>query len=374
MLKFIQAVLLLVGMIIGVGMFGIPFSFASAGFLLGSIELIVLAGVVLLIHVLYAELILHVREPHRLPGYLRHFLGRRAEHIAQATSIFGTVGALLAYVLIGSVFLHTIFRTWWAGSNEPFWAVLISLSAALIAVLPFKRETAINSVLTALLVGFIVALSFMLLPRIELGRLTGVHWENIFVPYGVLLFSLSGGVALHNLIALLGHNKKRIVSAITVGTIIPAAIYFFFALAIVGSSGESVSKEAILGLRAIVGERIILLGSVVGFLAVFTSLIGLGSYFRGLLEFDFGVQKTAAWLIASALPLLLYFLGFQNFIRIISGVGIFAGGVESLLIIAAYHKLTQERRQMRPRSYTWKVGIFLMVISGVVFAIVEDFF
>ena len=40
---FFEAVLMLAGMIIGVGMFAIPFSFAAAGFWLGAAELAVLA-------------------------------------------------------------------------------------------------------------------------------------------------------------------------------------------------------------------------------------------------------------------------------------------------------------------------------------------
>ena len=74
MSKEIQAVLMLSGMIIGVGMFAIPFSFSTAGFWLGTLELCVLALAILAVHLCYAEVVLHTNERHRLPGYVRRYM------------------------------------------------------------------------------------------------------------------------------------------------------------------------------------------------------------------------------------------------------------------------------------------------------------
>ena len=73
--KTIEAVLILTGMIIGVGMFGIPFSFSVSGFWLGAAELVVLAAIVTVIHRLYGEIVLATPTLHRVPGYVREYLG-----------------------------------------------------------------------------------------------------------------------------------------------------------------------------------------------------------------------------------------------------------------------------------------------------------
>ena len=65
-MKFLEAVLILSGMIIGVGMFGIPFSFVSVGFWLGALELLVIAGAMTWLHLLYGEVVLKTPQPHSM--------------------------------------------------------------------------------------------------------------------------------------------------------------------------------------------------------------------------------------------------------------------------------------------------------------------
>lgn len=338
-MKFLEAVLILSGMIIGAGMFGIPYAFSRAGFWLGVFELILLAALVTGAHLAYGEVVLRTNTFHRMPGYARIYLGKIPAALAWLSAIFGILGALLAYLILSGVFLHTAFAPFWAGSRELFWAAATAALGALITVWPLRKEALVNGILTALLIVFVIILSLRLEPFAQAPNLAGFRPENFFVPYGVLLFALTGGTVIPDLITFLGRNKKRARRAIVIGTLIPAALYFFFALAVVGAAGERVSEDALSGLRPFLGEAAVRTGSIIGFLAVFTSYIVLSGSFRQLLRLDAGNKKRRAWLVASLAPFLLYVLGFQSFIVVIAAVGTVAVGADILLTLAMYFHL-----------------------------------
>lgn len=368
MIKFLAAVLILSGMIIGIGILGIPYVFAQAGFWVGAFELAILAGVVTLFHLLYADIVIATPAFHRMPGYVRTYLGKRAAFLSWASAFFGISGTLLAYILIGSIFLNAIFLTLWKSSSEIFWAIVVIVLGAIITVLPLKRETLINGILTLVLIVSIIVLSVVLLPEVDYSNLAGADFSRVFIPYGVLLFALSGGIVIPDLIAFLGRGHKKIRSAIIIGTLIPAVLYFLFAFVIVGSFGDGVREEAISSLGAILGSRIVIFGSAIGFLAAFTSYIVLTVSFRELLRLDFGMRRWNAWVFSLAIPAALFMLGFQNFIAVIGAVGALAVGVDSVLILAAHHSMRRrEGAKFGWFSCLWKCIIYLMIMAGVAY-------
>lgn len=388
-MKFLEAVLILSGMIIGVGMFGIPFSFAASGFWLGVAELAVLTGVVLLVHLLYGEVVLATPEQHRLPGYVKIYLGKGAMRLAWFSAFFGITGTLLAYLLMGSVFLNNLSQIFLKFSNNFFWLLVLVLVSATITFFPLRRGATINGVLSALLISFLVFLSFLLFPYFRTGNLSGFNFKNIFVPYGVLLFSLAGGVVVPDLVSFLGKDRMRARQAIVMGSLLPSAVYVLFATAVVGAVGSAVSREAIQSLSSIVGENIAVFGALIGFLAVFTSLIVLSASFQELFRLDLHLSRIVAWLAASFLPLFLFFLGFRNFISIIGAVGALAVGIDSVLIIASYsriHPVTArsfwpERRgngihkkdkiSYFSMLYSWRFAVYIMIAAGVVYELYQ---
>jgi len=367
MLKFVEAVLILVGMIIGVGMFAIPFSFTQAGFWLGALELLILAVVVVLLHLLYAEVVLATPELHRMPGYVRVYLGARAAILSRASSIFGILGTLLAYVLLGAVFLHGIFRYIFPNSSEALWAVALVAIGALITYSPLRRAAFINGILTALLVFFTILLIAFLLPRVELSHIRGFELSQMFIPYGVLLFALTGGTVIPDVITLLGRRRKKARQAIVIGTLLPAAVYFFFAFAVVGVSGNEVTENAIQGLLPAAGGFIVFWGNMIGFLAVITSYIVLNKSFQQMLMLDFMFSKVAAWGAGIFSPFLLYIAGFTSFIALIGTVGSIALGIDAGLLIAMYMSLHAKGEGRRIwYSQVWKVGIIYAVILAAI--------
>jgi len=361
MSKEIQAVLMLVGMIIGVGMFAIPFSFHAAGFWLGTFELCVLALVVSVVHLCYGAIILHTKEQHRLPGYVRKYLGDRAAILSYASTFFGIAGTLLAYMLLGGVFLHGLFAPFISASNPIFWSVMFVIAGACITRFPLKKEALINGVLTTLLIVFIGVLILILLPRVNVEYLEGFHGANAFMPYGVLLFALSGATVIPDVMNFLKGKPERARRVIMAGSLIPAILYFFFAFVVVGVSGAGVSPDAIAGLMPVAGRMVVVLGNIIGLLAVITSYIALNSSFQAFLTLDAQVPRRLAWAGGSFLPFFLFILGFQNFISVISVVGATTVAIDGGFIIVMYHAILHRRES--------GITITDMIRFGLIYAI-----
>ena len=74
--NFCGATATLIGTIVGVGIFGVPYVVAKSGFLLGLLFLFGLGGVALLLHLFYGEIVLRTPGGSREriePGGYEHF-------------------------------------------------------------------------------------------------------------------------------------------------------------------------------------------------------------------------------------------------------------------------------------------------------------
>ncbi|MBI3420469.1 MAG: hypothetical protein HY006_00210 [Candidatus Sungbacteria bacterium] len=364
--RFLEAVLLLSGMIIGVGMFAIPFSFVQTGFWPGIMELSVLACVVTALHLLYGEIVTATPKFHRMPGYIRTYLGKEAAGVSWISTLFGTIGTLLAYLIVGSLFLQTILARVVPNVNLGLLAAGLTCIVGLITFFPLRKESAINGMLTLFEIAFITGLSLLLLPKVSFVSLGGMHLNNLFFPYGVLLFSLSGGSVIPDLVTILGRNKMRVRGAIVLGSLIPAVLYGLFAFAVVGVTGSATSTEAIAGLERVVGGNIAFWASAAGFLAVLTSFIALSKNFQALLSLDMGLRSSLAWVSASIIPFALYLAGFRNFIAIIGIVGVVAFGVDGILFLLMGRNVRRRQGNRSPVMALVSYVILAVIVIGVV--------
>ena len=371
-MKFLKAVLILSGMIIGVGMFAIPFSFSVVGFWLGLVEFCVIAGVVLTLHLLYGEVVLATRGSHRLPGYVQLHLGKTARTVASISAVVGMSGILLAYLVVGSSFLKGIAQhvtqTSGIASGSILWVGIMVVIGGLVTRQDLKRESIISGFLAALLIFCILLLVSVLLPAVHLDNLTEFHPERALFPYGIFLFALSGGVVVPDVIAVLGRKRIRSRAAVALGTLIPATLYVLFAFVVVGAAGSSVSPETISGLQTLVGTPTLLLLQIIGFLAVFTAMMALSESLQELFEMDLRFSSNAAWVIAWGVPVALYITGFHDFIRIISLVGAVAAGIDSALIIAMY---THIRQRGSHRGPVWRWILYGIILLGVIYELLR---
>ncbi|TRZ81084.1 hypothetical protein D4R86_03285, partial [bacterium] len=94
-----NAISIIIGTIVGVGIFGLPYAISKVGFLIGIPLLILLSGIVLYLHYLYGEIVLRTKRKQRLVGYAKKYLGGKGKSIATLSALFGLLGSQLAYLI-----------------------------------------------------------------------------------------------------------------------------------------------------------------------------------------------------------------------------------------------------------------------------------
>jgi len=332
--KFIQGVFLLSGTIIGVGMFGIPFVFSKAGFIVGAMELLIITAALTVIHLAYGEILLRTDTIHRLPGYVNIYFGKRLKFFSSFSYLIGLMGALLVYIVIGGKFLNNLLNLPNFGGEIIFWA-----AGTVFIFFSIRQLGLIDTLINTLLVGFLAYFVFGALPYFREITPPLYSFDNVFLPYGVLLFSLAGATAVPEVRALVGKNSGSLLKFIIIfGTVIPAVLYFFFALSVAGVSGINTSPDALSGVMGFLPSYLLNLGMVVGILAAFTSFIVIGLTLKETLYFDFGMRHWVSWAVTSFFPLLLFVLGVANFIVIIGFLGAVTGGIDAILTLAVFQK------------------------------------
>src|SRR3989338_7927286 len=101
---FLQSTATLIGMIVGVGIFGVPYVVAQVGFVPGLAWILGIGLLILAVHLLYGEVVTATSGRHRLPGYAERYLGRPFKHILAIAEVLGYWGASVAYIIVGGRF------------------------------------------------------------------------------------------------------------------------------------------------------------------------------------------------------------------------------------------------------------------------------
>lgn len=375
--RFIYALATLTGTIIGVGVFALPFVASKVGLPIMLLYFLLLGAVVVLIHLLYAEVVVRTEGLHRLPGYVERYLGRWGKRLVLLEKVFAFSGTLLAYLIVGGTFLSSllspIFGIGQLGALLLFFfagAVLVYFGIRSIAKVELFALFLFGAVLLALLSQ---GHSFL-----NLRNLFNFEASSLFLPYGVILFALWGAALVPEAAEMLGRQVKPLRRLIFWAISLVAGIYLFFTLLITGITGELTSRDALTALKYFFGDGLVALALAFGVLACFTSFITLGLTFKKVLWYDFKVKQDVAWAVAVFLPLLLYFIGLKDFIRVIGTVGGVMLGIEGIIIVLLYLKVREKEAKSKPplvfglpRAILWPV--ILMLVLGIIYEVVYFF-
>ena len=336
---FILATAVLMSTIVGVGMFGLPYVGTKSGFLIIAIFLFILTIAMTLIHLFYGEIISRTKGKHRLPGYAGRYLGERAKKIVGFFVIGGFYGSLLVYIVVGGSFLYTILSPIVNLPLIVFNLVFFIIGSAAV-YFGLKLITGLDLLMGLFLILIVFLFLYFGFNYIDISNLKTINWRNAIVPYGVILYSLAGLVAVPEIRNILSdtEKKKHYKKVIILGTIIPAILYLVFIATTIGLTGKDTSLNAVSGLIDVLGSRVVLLGAVFGFLATITSFFALGLSLKETYLNDFGFRKNWAWFITCSIPLILFVLGVQNFVIVITILGALMGIVECVSIVLIHRK------------------------------------
>ncbi|MBI2064192.1 MAG: hypothetical protein HYT66_00560 [Candidatus Yanofskybacteria bacterium] len=369
---FYYAVAALAGTMVGVGVFGIPFSFAKSGFWVGAGSLVAIGLITMLLDLMYGEVILRTQKTHQITGYTEIYLGSAFKKVIFFSLALTFYSALLIYTILSGEFLNNIFSSVTYISPTAY-SLLFFFVMSFLVLAGIKRVSWLELVLAILFSLVIVAILAVGWPKIDLVNFSGVQPEFWFLPYGILLFAFAGFAAVPIQRELLGNREEMLKKAIISAVVFVGILYFIFAFTVVGISGDITTPDAISGLYEFLGGTIVFLGSLFGILAVSTSFLMLGSAFLETFHLDYGISRKLAWLLTIVPPFVLFLGGLRTFIDIMSLSGSVAIGLEGIILILIYVKARSKGDRVPEYSLELPKAVyyFLMFVflAGIVYAL-----
>ena len=377
-----EAIAVLIGTIIGAGVFTLPYVAVHSGLATTLIWLIIISFIITYLHLAFGEIVLRTKQDFCLPGYVGHYLNSSAKKFILLITFFTFSFSLLIYLLLGSQFLQVILNSVWTNFSFPqgFLVIFLWLLFSSAILSKNKKLSRINFYLSFALLSLFFIIIIFALPRFEVGNINLFNFTNNWgwlIPYGVLFFALNGMVAIPEAAKVLeikGEKKEKLKKVIIIGTFIPAFCYLVFILAVAGASGSLTSLEAIQGLKGILGNGIVLLGAILGFLAVSTSYLIFASYIKSSFINDFKWSRFISYFLVIIGPLLLYCLHVENLVKLISFMGGMLGGLEGVMLVLVLKKAKQ-KGEVEPAYQVPlnKVLIAVFIIALVIGALCQTF-
>lgn len=316
-----------------------PFVFGAAGLLTGLFYLLLFASIFLLIDLLYADLIVRTPGIHRFVGYSKLYLGNKGFWAAIFIGLVQLIFVLTIYLILAPSFSKLFIA-----DNSIVHLLIFWLLGSIAILLNTKRIALAEFLITGGII-FIILLTFIWgLPAfIQQGN----NWSfdlSKFLVVGPILFALAGRVAVPEVVSYfretktpLGFLKKSLI----VGTFLPAIVYFLFVLGIIGLS-PVVAEDAVSGLVSQVPFAILAAIGVLGLLSLISSYIVIGLDACRIFQYDLALPGWLSKGLIIFVPPILYFLGFQNFIALVT----FLGGVfiplETIFVLFMWSKANKK--------------------------------
>ncbi len=331
-----QAIATLMGTLIGAGVLGIPFVVAEAGFLTGVAIILLLGFALMLVNFAVGEITLRTNGNHQLAGYAGIYLGKKGKFTMLIAMFLVNYGALIAYIVgVGqSLFAMTGIL------NPLVFSFLYWIIVSMIVYIGLKaiKESELDFGLLMLAIILIICSIALLSSHFSISNLGSFDMTNVFIPYGVVLFSFLGSTAVPELKEILTSDRKYMQKAIFYGTFIPMVLYIIFAFAVVGVLGSSTTSIATIGLGELYGNYMVIIANIFAVFAMTTSLLALGLALKEVYNYDLQLDKNISWVLTMFIPMIIIFLGVKNFIHTIDFVGSIAGGIQGILLILVFWK------------------------------------
>jgi tyrosine-specific transport protein len=359
----LEAIATLIGITIGAGIMGIPYVISKSGLVVGMLHILVIGFLMLFVNLFLAEIVLRTRGNHQLTGYAAKYLGNAGKGLMAFSMVIGVYGALLAYLIGGGSALGSIF------GGDIFWYGILFFALGSFIIfrgLDFVKGTELISVAVLLvLVFFIIAVNFM---NINPGNFS-IGDGDIFLPYGVILFAFIGTSAIPEMRQELVYNYKEMKKAVILGTLIPIAVYLLFGLSAVLVGGAGTTEVASIGLGKALGPGMVVLTGLFAVFNMATSFIILGLALKEMYHYDLKFSNAKSLVLALGVPLIIFTLGFRDFIAPLSIAGSLTGGIDGILIVLILWK-AREKSDRKPEFtvgfiYPLSILIILMFLLGI---------
>lgn len=364
--NYFYAIATLIGTIIGAGIFSLPFVVNKSGLLPFYALIIILALIQYYLHKMYAEVVLATKSEHQVPGYVAVYAGRKYKKAATVFSLLGSYGSILAYIIIGGIFLHSLLSPFFGGSEFVYSFSLFAIGS-LIVFFGIKTVASVELFMTAFLVLIVIFITGKSFDFINLDNFTAIDWRYAMLPYGLVFFSVGGQTAIPTVCRLMEKNKKSIKSAIFWGTMLPALITAVFVTVVVGVTGDRTTPDTLAGLDNVFSSHVVVLALIFGFLSIITSFLTVVQAAKETFLLDFKMNEKLSWALACLPPFVLFLFGVNSLTAVVGVTGAITGGVIGMIII--YLSLRVQKKPEQTSPIKTGMNIFAAVLLSSLFVI-----
>jgi len=374
--KYWQSVAVMMGYIIGVGMFGLPFITSKTGVVLFFFYLFFLGLIQYFVHLVYANMIIATKEYHRLPGYVNIYLGRAGKHLVFVSKLLGNYGALLAYIIISGIFLYELLGDSFGGT--PFiYASLIFFLEAIIVLFGMKLIAKVELYMSVLLFLVVFIIAFKSLSFSSFSNFQIFNWRYLFLPYGVMLVALDGSSTLPMVAKIINRHPEKFKSIIRTSMSLAILVIVIFVLSIIGISGNETSQDALSGIKPIINHGVIRFALTFGLFSMLTSVLGVAESLRETFIWDYKINRRLSWFLAVAIPYVLYCIGLDSLIIVIGLSGSLAGGFSAIMLIFAFMHMRAQKHNLSMFKHAVSDNFFYFIIflfvSGIGYTLLTFF-
>lgn len=366
--EFKKAVAIMVGTVIGAGIFGLPYAVSKVGWGLGMLYLFILGLLTLTVNLCYGEVVLRTQENCQMGGYARKYLGRFGSTLISASLILGIYGGLLAYTIGVGNFLYISLGEF-IGGSALLYSLIFWFLASLVIFRGLKTIALVELTTMILLLFFATVLSGISLPFVDINNLLTFKTGELFFPFGVFLFALGGASAVPIMKEVLGERQqmKDFFKANVLGLLIPILIYGIFITLVLGVTGSETTEQAIGGLAKIMGPEILIIGSIFGIIVMTTSFLANGFVLREVYHKDYNLSVWMATILTCGVPLIIFLLGMRDFVTVIGIAGTILGAFQGVLLLMMYYR-ARKRGNRKPEYVfglpVWVAGVICLVFLG----------
>ncbi|MDO8523264.1 MAG: hypothetical protein Q7S12_03225 [bacterium] len=319
--QFLEATGLILGMIIGSGIFVLPYAINVSGMVWGLITAFLAFFGILGVHLAYGEIVINSDGLHRLPGYVKKYLGKFFGSLATLSQVLGFNTALLIFGGVGGIFLGILL-----GGSPFIWSLVFFVAASLLLL--FESIEGIGFIDFVLTIPLIAIIIFISLLSYGSGSFQNINLfgTDRFFSFGIFVFALAGLAAIADARDIFrkkdGSETGRLLKlAIIFGTVVSFVFYLIFSFGVLMASDGEVSKDSMTGLIGILGPNIVKIGALLGFLSIFRSYLALGYNLNAIYKLDLRLTPVAAWVTSLSIPVILFLAGAKDFLRLISIMG-----------------------------------------------------
>lgn len=362
--QFIKAVTTLTGTIIGAGVLAIPYTIYTAGYWLGVLYLIILGIIMTILNLMLGEVVLRTKKKLHIPELIKLYLGKKGYVLVLIAIAILIYGGMSAYIRGAGDIINTIIP-----SQSFNWSIVFFAIGTYFIIKGLKFVSQWNIIFVS---GMVLIIITIWLKAIYSQDIDWTQFElkptnsitQAFRPYGAILFSYFGVIAIPHIKTILGKKSYQMESAITLGMLIPISLYSVFVSLVIGVAGKDITQLAIISLGEKLGGQVLIITSIFAIIAMMTSFIAMGlSMIESYMNFG-KLKRSIAIILTTFPPMALLVFDWAQFDTIIQYAGGIGVSIISILIVLTFWRAKAEGEL--PPAYSlghfkW-VGIIMIIM------------